>query len=350
MKSKVSMLIVTVLLTLSLVAVGCAAPAEEAFHVDLATTNVESGNYPWAVGISEVMNKYVANVDCKTIALGGAGLTIPAVAKGEANFSTNITTYDMPEIYQGTGKWTELGKVDIRLLCMREFGYMAWYVTKGSGVTNVMDLKGKKVNQGSVGSIAEEQVKRIEAVLNIGADWTLGSTGTAKKDIKDRRIIGYIKSSPGTPIGDTYGFRFDASALDVGSMIPLTVVGFTEEQKDKILAADPSFAPFWSRVPAGGIKECPELGEMWLPTMSTSAMVVLSTVPQDVQYRIIKAIDERWQDTVAAAYPPCGIWDPIEDTIKFSAPPVPLAAGLVQYAKEKGIEVPAELIPPEYQD
>lgn len=354
MKGKMGKSITTLLISLSLVTFGFFttgnATGGEKFRVNLATTNVSSGNYPWAVGISEVINKYVDNCVCKTIALGGPGVTVPALHKGEANFATNQPTIEVPDAYRGKGMYKSLGPLDIRWFTMREFGYMAWYVSKSSGVKNVMDLRGKKMNQGSVGSLAEGQIKRIEAVLNIGVKWTAGSTGIAKRQIKDRQIIGYVKSSPGFPPGPDYRMKFDASALDVNSAVPLTIAGFTEEQKDKIIAADPSFKPFWSRVPAGGVAELPDLPAFWLPSMSVSGMTVLSTIPQDVQYRILKALVLHWHDVVAAAYPPCGVWDPLKDAIRFAAPDVPFAAGLVQLAKERGIAVPKELIPPEYKD
>jgi uncharacterized protein len=319
------------------------------FQMKLATTNLSSGSYPWAVGISETVNKYEPGVSCRTIALGGAGMTIPALKAGQANFATNITSWDIPNIVAGTGKWVKFGKTDIRLFSMREFGYLAWYVTKSSGVKNVMDLKGKKMNMGILGSAAEGQVKLIEDVLQIGVDWTRGSTGTAKQQIKDRQIIGYIKASPGFPPGSKYRARFDASAVDVSTSVPLTLVGFTEEQKNAIIAKHPNLKKFILKIPAGTVEQAQDLPDLWMPAMTISAMVVKSDVPQEVQYKIIKAMDEHWQDTVAAAYPPCKGWNPIKDTIEFAPDGVKLAPGVVQYAKEKGIAVPAELIPPEYK-
>jgi len=318
------------------------------FQVNLATTSAESGTFPWAVGLSQVINKYVDQVSCKTIAIGGAGLTIPYLIKGQANFVTNVGSRDAVDIYHGERRWAKLGKVDFRLLCIREFGYIAWYVTKKSGVTNVMDLKGKKINPGPAGSVAALMVDHVEAALKIGAKWQLGSIGKAKKGIKDKRLVGYLKTSPGIPLGKkTYGMRFASSAIDVNSVRPLTIALFTDEQVEKIQKMFPKYARFWSKIPAGAIKELPGLPATWQPTMSTSGMYVMANVPIDVQYRIIKAVDEHWKDIVAASYPACAQWDPIESTINLSSV-VPLAAGFVKYAKEKGVEIPAELIPPEY--
>ena len=322
----------------------------DVFNMELATCSVSSGNYPWAVGISEVVNKYVDGVQCRTIALGAAGLTIPALKIKQANFSTSITSWDMADIAAGTGIWKKVGPTDIRMFCIREFGFFPWYVARSANVNNVMDLKGKKINKGSAGSAANGQVEKIEDALHIGADWTIGGTATAKRQIQDRHIIGYIKSSPGWPKGSKYRLRFDASALDVNTSIPLKVVGFTQEQYETIVAKYPRFKKFMSKIPAGAIQEATDLPEMWVPTMSSSAMVVTPQVPQDIQYKIIKALAEHWQDTVAAAYPPCGKWDPIADSIEFISDGVYLAAGVVQYAKEKGIDVPTELIPPEYKE
>jgi len=319
------------------------------FNLNLATTNINSGNYPWAVGVSEVVNKHVEGASCRLIALGGAGLTVPALKTHQANFSTNITSWDMADIVAGTGKWAKLGGVPMRMFCLREFGYQMWFVAKSAGVKNVMDLKGKKINIGAVGAATEGQAKLIDDALNIGADWTYGSTGTASEQISDRQVIGYIKSCPSFPEGSQYMARFDSSALNISTSVPLTVVGLTKEQRDTVVAKYPKFKKFLGKIPAGAIEQAPDAPELWMTTMAISAMVSMADVPQDIQYRVIKAMAEHWKDIVAVAYPPCGVWDPIKDTIENTPDGVQLAAGVVQYALEKGYDVPAELIPSEYK-
>jgi hypothetical protein len=54
---------------------------------------------------------------------------------------------------------------------------------------------------------------------------------------------------------------------------------------------------------------------------------------------------------VASAYPPIKGWHPVADLFKYvpEGGEVPVHAGVVRYAKEKGIEVPKRFIPPEYK-
>ena len=67
-----------------------------------------------------------------------------------------------------------------------------------------------------------------------------------------------------------------------------------------------------------------------------------------------KALDEHW-DEMLAGYPAAE--DFLTDLIKYTADledmigltPVPIHAGVVQYLKEIGVDVPTALIPPEYK-
>ena len=76
-----------------------------------------------------------------------------------------------------------------------------------------------------------------------------------------------------------------------------------------------------------------------------------SQMPQDVGYRIAKAVLKGWPE-VNEAYPPTRGLHPIEDALKHTpnVKGVYFHAGVVQLARELKIDVPAHLIPPEYKD
>ena len=65
-------------------------------------------------------------------------------------------------------------------------------------------------------------------------------------------------------------------------------------------------------------------------------------------YKIVKAYREGL-DEVAASYPAVKGWDPVADLFKYvpEGAEVPVHAGMVRYAKEKGIDVPKRFLPPE---
>ncbi len=79
-------------------------------------------------------------------------------------------------------------------------------------------------------------------------------------------------------------------------------------------------------------------------TMSSSRM------PQEVGYRIMKAVTQGWKEIGEAFAPSAGL-NPIEDAFQHTPDlkGVYFHAGVIQFAKEAGIKVPDRLIPPEYK-
>jgi hypothetical protein len=74
-------------------------------------------------------------------------------------------------------------------------------------------------------------------------------------------------------------------------------------------------------------------------------------LPEDVVYKIVKSYAEGLSE-VAASYSAVKGWDPVADLFKFvpEGAEVPAHAGLVRYAREKGINVPKRFIPPEFKN
>jgi TRAP transporter TAXI family solute receptor len=323
-----------------------ASPSHGEYQIIHAGTVTTSGNYTWGVAIGEAISKYADGVSCKTRAVGAGGLTLPMMARGQANMASALGLNLVQEAYEGIETFKKLGpNKKLRLFVIREKVYYPMWVTVSSGIKNFMDLKGKKINSGNPGSVAQRSAFAMAKALKTGVIWTKGSTSQAKNDVMDRRIDGYWRSAPAIPPGPNLKLKFDASALEINSTIPMTVCGFTEAQKNKVKAMFPQF-PF-GKIPAGGFQERPDMPAFWL-TITPTGSAVSADIPQDVQYKMVKAVVEHWKE-VGDAYPPSRPWDPLKDTLDLEEFGVPLCAGLVQYAMEKGLKVPQNLIPPEFK-
>lgn len=321
-------------------------PAIAQVQIIHAGTVTSSGNYTWGVAVGEAINKYLEGVNCKTQAIGAGGLTLPLMARGQAHMASALGMDLVRDAYEGVGNFKEFGpNKKLRLFVVREYTYFPMWVTVSSGIKNLMGLKGKKINRGNPGSVAEASALAMEAALNTGVIWTHGSTSQAQSDVKDRRIDGYWRSAPAIPPGPNYKLKFDSSALEINAFIPMTVCGFTEEQKNKVKAKFPQI--MLGKVLAGGFLDRPDMPEFWA-TISPAVSAVTSDLPQNLQYKMVKAVVEHWKD-VGDAYPPSRPWDPLKDTLNLEEYGIPLNAGFVQYAKEKGLNVPEKLIPPEYK-
>jgi hypothetical protein len=139
--------------------------------------------------------------------------------------------------------------------------------------------------------------------------------------------------------------RFDTGMLEAHRTTPLTVVGFTKADADTLMAAD----PFNTFTHTSAIKELPDVGALW--EMDSSVMVMSSSrMSQETGYRLMKAVAKGWAE-VGAAFPAAAAVKPIEDAFSSTpnAPGLYFHAGVIQYAHEAGINVPARLVPPEYK-
>lgn len=96
-------------------------------------------------------------------------------------------------------------------------------------------------------------------------------------------------------------------------------------------------------IQAHNVKVPSKVIQTWAVTTSVSTW---SSLPQKEQYKIVKAATANKED-LEKAYPRTKEYNYVEDTIQKST--IPLAAGTVQYLKEKGVKVPDRLIPPVYK-
>ena len=324
------------------------------FNITHITTSPTSSRYPWGMAVGEIINKYVDGVDCKTRGIGSITTHPTRLGSGEAQMTTFMGPGYAEDAYYARGLYEGNEPVkNIRLVCTRETPLILLFVTKSSGIKTMEDLKGKKISAGLPESLTQASALAMEEALNTGVIYSFDSLSNAITQLKNRQIDGIWTSSPGIPPGPNYGTKFNATMLEINATVPLTIVGFTEEEMNKIAPIAPANIR-WNKVLSGGVEELPELDSFWAYRSGWTGIAFTTAIPQDIQYNIIKALDQHWDDEIAIAYPPAGIYHPIRDTldltIAWGNDLIPLAAGFVQYALEQGYEVPANLIPPEYQE
>lgn len=309
-------------------------------QVALGATSSASGYYAWCVGLGQVATKFAPNINVSLVGGARGGINMAKQIKNGVVHIAAMGTLSIPyNMYHGTGPFKGKKWDSIRLFGMREVMVYRMYVRADSGLKTWSDLKGKKFNPGTPGSSNSRNTAFANKALGTGLKIVPGTISDAIKGIKEGRIVGMNKSSPPD--------RFDGGMLEVHYNRPLTVLGFTKEDADKMRAQNPLM--FFKETKAGSIKELPDLGTI-LEMSSIGLMLTSSNMPEDVGYRIIKALHQNWGE-VAKSYPPVGKFDPIRDLIKHipKGTETFLHAGVVKYAKEIGIQVPAVYIPPEYK-
>ncbi len=127
-----------------------------------------------------------------------------------------------------------------------------------------------------------------------------------------------------------------SSILDLSTTHDINILSFTAEQTKKILAAKSTYASveLSDGIYRGVEKKVPTIG-VW------NVMICQDSLDTDLVYKLAKTLFEN-NEYLRKIHPSASYTTP-ENTVKYSA--IPLHPGTIKYLKEKGIAVPARLIP-----
>jgi TRAP-type uncharacterized transport system substrate-binding protein len=312
-------------------------------NLSLGSVAASSGVYAFSVGLAGAVRKHDPALSVTAVE-GGGGFDHARLMKNRVlDFSVSGSPAVADAIINGTGGFQREGAWPaVRLMFMRNVNVARIYVradvAERNGIRSFADLGRQRFAPGVPGT--RDMARAIEAntLLATGIQMSPGSLDDAASQLRAGRVAGMVKGSPHD--------RFDPAMLAVHYQTPLTVIGFTAEHAARIQQADAMNS--FITTPKGGIRELPEAGPF--EEMSSSVMVMASTnMPQDIGYRIVRAAQAGWGD-INAAFPPTTGLDPLRDAFSQTParPGMHFHAGVVQFARERGIAVPAHLIPPEY--
>lgn len=319
--------------------------ADKRINLAMGSTRSTSGVYAFAVGIASAIAKHDPLIVNTVVESGGSYDNAKGMKKGIFDWSSSSSPAVYADVYDGTGKFKKEGAwQEVRLMFLRSTNIARVYIredkAKAEGINSWSDLAGKSFAPGIPGTRDMERGAAVDKVLGTGVKFIPSSLKDAVRALQEGRVVGMLKGSPVD--------GFDAAALECHYSTPLTVIGFSKEDAAKIQAADPMNTLI--ETSKGTIKPLPQVGDFW--EMNSSVMTMSSSrMPQEVAYRIIKAVHKGWED-IAEAYPPCKGVNPMADAFKATPDDKKFLfhAGVIQYAKELGIKVPSRLIPPEYKD
>ncbi len=196
---------------------------------------------------------------------------------------------------------------------------------RASGITSLSDLEGRRVNVGPAGGTPGTYWPRFLKTLGINATISYAGASDAASQLKDGLIDAFLFAA-GLPIG---AFSQLAAEADV------VVFSFTEEEREKILAAHPEVAPF--TIPAGtySVQTDDQLSvAMW------NYAVARADMPESLAYEIVKLVlenNDRMVQIHAAARATT-----LENQIPNNSF-LPWHPGAVRYLTERGLEVPEHL-------
>lgn len=294
----------------------------------MGTTQSSSSHYAYFVAVAKVINTKLPDVNITVVETGATVDNINRINKGELDLG--MTTIHLQyQAYHGLGPWQGKPIKDQYVLWVYQPAPQNFVVREDSGVKSVYDLNGKPFNPGMRGSATEKTAEAILDALGVSPKYYRGGTEDAVAAIKDKRIVGYVKSGAGLN-------SLDASTLDIATFAPIRILGFTPDDVKKVVAKY-SYLSLVT-VPKGIYKE--------LPSYQTFAMligaVVKKNLPEEMVYRMVKAVWEGFDEQIAAFPSVKGVNLP---NLTLETCNVPLHPGAIKYYRELGLNVPENLIP-----
>ena len=308
------------------IVVGSMAGAQAAQKfVSIGTGGVTGVYYPTGGAICRLVNKgrKTHGIRCSAESTGGSIYNINTVRAGELEFGVAQSDWQY-HAYHGTSKFKDKGAFkDLRAVFSVHPEPVTIIASDKSGIKNVTDLKGKRVNIGNPGSGTRGTWEVMEAAL-----------GWKRSDLK---LASSMKSAEtGQAVCDD---KIDAYFWLVGHPSALTqeslatcaahLVNATGSAIDGLVAKNSYYRT--ATIPAGMYNNKSDV-----TTFGVGATFVTSAkVPADVVYVLVKAVFDNF-DQFKKLHPAFANLNP-KEMIKDSLS-APLHAGAVKYYKEKGLK------------
>jgi TRAP transporter TAXI family solute receptor len=304
-----------------------ASPRQEKLSFSIVTGGTGGVWYPLGGAIGGVIGKYVPDTEATSEATTAAIDNMKLLGAGKAGMAF---AYDYHVGWANDGKVPGIpAKHNIRLV-MGFYEQPLHIVTKeGTGITSVMQLKGRHVSVGAPNSGTEEQAGYVLKAL--GIDWN--------KDIKKEKL-GASESVAALKDGKIDAFFWSgavptASIIDMastpgGKMVLLPVNGDTA---DRIMKGNPGVfhkTVFQKGSYSGVDRDIDAIA-------ITAVLQAMDTFPADRLYQILKAIFDNkaelapvWKGANALT-PQKAVGQVTADAIKYLHP------GARKYFTEKGV-------------
>jgi TRAP transporter TAXI family solute receptor len=300
---------------------GTAAAAEQ--FISIGTGGVTGVYYPTGGAICRLVNKMrkETGIRCSAESTGGSIYNINTLRAGELEFGVAQSDWQY-HAFRGTSKFEESGAFEgLRAVFSVHPEPVTIIARDDSGISNITDLKGKRVNIGNIGSgtrgtweVIEEAMGWERSDLMLASELKSAETGQA---VCDNKIDAY------------FWLVGHPSALTQESLATCAthLVHAVAPEIDKLVAERPYYRV--ATVPAGMYNNQEDI-----KTFGVGATFVSSAdVPDEVVYTVVKAVFDNF-DQFKKLHPAFGNLKEAEMiTDSLSAP---LHPGAQKYYQERG--------------
>ena len=291
--------------------------------VSIGTGGVTGVYYPTGGAICRLVNKdrKEHGIRCSAESTGGSIYNINTIRSGELEFGVAQSDWQF-HAFHGTSKFEDQGAFEGLRAVFSVHPEPVTIIARGdSGISNITDLKGKRVNIGNPGSgtrgtweVIEEAMGWQRSDLKLAAEMKSAETGQA---VCDNKIDAY------------FWLVGHPSALTQESLATCDahLVNATGAEIDKLVADNSYYRT--AVIPAGMYNN-----ESDITTFGVGATFVTSAeVPADVVYIVVKAVFDNI-DQFKKLHPAFANLDPaqmISDSLS-----APIHDGAARYYKEQG--------------
>lgn len=315
-----------------------AAAPKERLRMIFGSSSAGSSYYVLAVAVAKLWNSKVPEVEVTNSEGGGCVDHLRRMDQGQ--FQIGVACPDVTylawhgqEQFQGKESRTQ------RFIAVLTQAVEAWTVRKDTSIAGLAQLGGKDWSPGMKGSGTENLTKGVFELLGIKPRYYSAGVTDMIQAAKDKRIVGFAKLQAGVTI-------IDSATQEVNITTPLDMLGFTEEQAQKVQEK----FPYYRVITLKKDQLASGFPSQDVRVISRGVGVaVVKDVPEDVAYKMTKISveDNAAKDggVQATAYPAMKGMDLAQATLDLVL--TPLHAGAVRYYKELGKDVKKEQLPPE---
>lgn len=299
-------------------------------------TGASSANQVWGIQAANVMSKYSGS-RVVIIESSGSGANVEKLRAGRAQLG-HVTTDLAYKALHGIDEWSGKPYPGLRTLMMIHLLPLFIAVPQSTGITTLQDMEGKAFSPGPPGFATSTLAMKEFEVLSIKPNWFLGSVSDAVNAVKDNRVAGLVRAG-GIP---------DANLSEIAATMPIRLLSPTEPEIAKLKREIPTATVYSVRIPGGMYNGIPQT--ITYKQIGFGLFVgTNSDLAQEDGYQLVKAVMDHWSEGFGAldSFRDLGPDELLKNTIEYSS--VPLHAGTVQYLRERGTDVPDNLVPAEFK-
>lgn len=302
---------------------GMASAADQQF-ITIGTGGVTGVYYPTGGAICRLVNKdrKTHGIRCSVESTGGSVYNTRTIREGELDFGV-VQSDVQAAALSGTGKFEGDGAyADLRAVFSVHPEPMHVMVRGDSGITDVMSMKGKRVNIGNPGSGTRVLAEVLMAGAGVSADdFALAAELKSSEQsaaLCDGKIDAAIWAA-GLPNGST---------MEATSTCDIKILDLASSGMDSVLSSNPAYAK--AMIPGGLYAGNDAEITSWGPK---ATFVTSAATSDDVVYHLVKAVFDNFDD-FKKLHPAFGRLTE-EEMIK-DALSAPLHPGAEKYYKERG--------------